>query len=135
MRKTTLFLQVTARRLSNPVFFMLLALSFGLWYITKLGHVYSTQINIPVRIDSTNYSVRCSVEGLGYQILVHKIAPRKSTIILSGDNIAVTPSATAPGVYEISSFALQNIISTKVTDLKIKSVDSPIEVETPLRQP
>ena len=73
LHKFKLYVKVTVRRLSNPVFFMLLALSLCLWYITKLSYVYTTDIQIPVRIDSTLYSVRCNVEGVGYQILKHKI--------------------------------------------------------------
>ena len=65
MHKFTLYLKVTARRLSNPVFFMLLGLSLILWYVTKLSHSYTADINIPVRIDSVYYSVRCQVEGSG----------------------------------------------------------------------
>ena len=78
LHKFKLYVKVTVRRLSNPVFFMLLALSLCLWYITKLSYVYTTDIQIPVRIDSTLYSVRCNVEGVGYQILKHKIAPRRN---------------------------------------------------------
>ena len=107
MHKFTLYLKVTARRLSNPVFFMLLGLSLILWYVTKLSHSYTANINIPVRIDSVYYSVRCQVEGSGYQILLHKIAPRKNGVFISSDNIAVTPSTTASGLYDISPFWLQ----------------------------
>ena len=119
MHKFTLYLKVTARRLSNPVFFMLLGLSLILWYVTKLSHSYTANINIPVRIDSVYYSVRCQVEGSGYQILLH--------------NIAVTPSTTASGLYDISPFWLQNTISSQITDLKIKSVAAPVEIEFPKR--
>ena len=92
MHKILLYAKVTARRFSNPVFFGLLGLSFLLWYITKLSYTYTTDITIPVRIDSTQYTVRCNVEGIGYQILMHKWTPRKNTVILSADNIAVNPS-------------------------------------------
>ena len=85
LHKFKLYVKVTVRRLSNPVFFMLLALSLCLWYITKLSYVYTTDIQIPVRIDSTLYSVRCNVEGVGYQILKHKIAPRRNGVDISSD--------------------------------------------------
>ncbi len=134
MHKFTLYLKVTARRLSNPVFFMLLGLSLILWYVTKLSHSYTADINIPVRIDSVYYSVRCQVEGSGYQILLHKIAPRKNGVFISSDNIAVTPSTTASGLYDISPFWLQNTISSQITDLKIKSVAAPVEIEFPKRK-
>ena len=99
LHKFKLYVKVTVRRLSNPVFLMLLALSLCLWYITKLSYVYTTDIQIPVRIDSTLYSVRCNVEGVGYQILKHKIAPRRTGVDISSDNVAVSPrsSAGAPG--------------------------------------
>ena len=41
--------------------------------------------------------------------------------------------AVGPGSYDISTFALQNIISAKISDLKIKSVEAPVEVEQPKR--
>lgn len=101
--------------------------------MTKLSHSYTANINIPVRIDSVYYSVRCQVEGSGYQILLHKIAPRKNGVFISSDNIAVTPSTTASGLYDISPFWLQNTISSQITDLKIKSVAAPVEIEFPKR--
>ena len=131
MHKFMLYIKLMARKLSDPVFFMLLGIAVILWYITKLSYTYTTDINIPVRIDSTLYSVRCSVEGVGYQILLHKISPRQNSVVISSDNISVIPSATASGRYDISPFSLQNIISSQITNLKIKSVESPVEIEFP----
>ena len=128
LHKFKLYVKVTVRRLSNPVFFMLLALSLCLWYITKLSYVYTTDI------DSTLYSVRCNVEGIGYQILKHKIAPRRNGVDISSDNVAVTPSARQAGVYDIAPFTLQNIISSHISDLKILSVESPVEIEFPQQE-
>ena len=87
-----------------------------------------------VRIDSTLYSVRCNVEGIGYQILKHKIAPRRNGVDISSDNVAVTPSARQAGVYDIAPFTLQNIISSHISDLKILSVESPVEIEFPQQE-
>lgn len=123
LHKFKLYVKVTVRRLSNPVFFMLLALSLCLWYITKLSYVYTTDIQIPVRIDSTLYSVRCNVEGVGYQILKHKIAPRRNGVDISSDNVAVTPSARQAGVYDIAPFTLPEHHSSHISDLKILSVE------------
>lgn len=129
MRNVVLFLKLALRRLSNPVFFMLLILSAVMWCVTKLSYVYTSDIVIPVKIDSTLYSVRCNVEGIGYQLLMHNIAPRKNTVRLSSDNVMITPSATSPTSYEITPFALQNAISNKLTNLKIRSVEAPVEVK------
>ena len=135
MRKFILYVKITARRLSNPVFFMLLALSVGLWYISKLSHVYTATVNIPVRIDSMQISVRCNVEGVRYRILRHKIAPGRNRVIVSAGEVALTPSDTASNRYDISPFALQNAISSQISDLKIKSVRTPDEIGLSRKQP
>lgn len=129
LHKVWIYLRASVRRFSNPIFYMLLLLAFALWYVTKLSYPYTTEINIPVRIDSTYYSVRCTVEGVGYQILSHKIAPRKNLVKLTSDNVAITPSTITPGSYEVSSFSLQNGISAKLSNLKIISVESPVQID------
>ncbi len=126
-----LYLKLLWRRLSNPVFLFLLVMSTCLWYAAKLSYTYTTEINIPVRIDSTRYSVKCNVEGIGYQILLHNIAPRQNTVVLSSENVDVVPSAVNPGGYDVSSFYLQNAISRKISTLRIISVDSPVELTLP----
>lgn len=118
------------RRLTNPVFFGLLLLSFVFWYTTKLGRPYITDINIPVQVDSVEYKVRVNVEGLGYNILAHNFAPRRNSVKISSE-YATTPSAVNPGAYIIPSYTLQNLISQKISDLKIISVDTQIEIMPP----
>ena len=53
---------------------------------------------------------------------------------ISSDNVAVTPSARQAGVYDIAPFTLQNIISSHISDLKILSVESPVEIEFPQQE-
>lgn len=128
-----LYLKLIIRRLSNPVFFLLLALSVILWYVIKLGYTYTTDIVIPVKIEDTRYEVSCRVEGRGYQILLHNIAPRKNTVVLNPDDVDMLPSGVTPGAYNISSYTLQNAISKKISALKILSVESTVEITPPKR--
>jgi len=123
-----LYLKLMVRRLSNPVFFLLLAISVVMWYLIKLSYNYTTDISIPVKIENAQYPVRCTVEGVGYQILLYKIRPRLGTVVLESDNVNMLPSAVTPGAYSVSSFSLQNAISRKITSLKILSVDSNVEI-------
>ena len=51
-----------------------------------------------------------------------------------GGVVAVTPSARQAGVYDIAPFTLQNIISSHISDLKILSVESPVEIEFPQQE-
>lgn len=120
------------RRLSNPVFFALLLLSFVLWYIVKLSYTYTTDINIPVYVDNVRYNVRTNVEGNGYQIVLHNIAPRRDKVELYSEDLDLSPSALYPDMYEIPSFVLQNHISNKVKELRIISVETPVEIHIPV---
>ena len=133
MHKFTLYLKVTARRLSNPVFFMLLGLSLILWYVTKLSHSYTANINIPSA--STASIIRCGVrwKDQDTRSCCTRSLRVKTECSSRPDNIAVTPSTTASGLYDISPFWLQNTISSQITDLKIKSVAAPVEIEFPKR--
>lgn len=77
MHKILLYAKITARRFSNPVFIGLLGLSLLLWYVTKLSYTYTTDLTVPVRIDSTQYTVRCNVEGVSCKFSSINGAPRK----------------------------------------------------------
>lgn len=116
------------RRLSNPVFLVLLLLSFVLWYVVKLSYTYTTYINIPVYVDDVRYNVRTNVEGNGYQILLQNIAPRRNSVELSSEDLDLTPSALYPDMYEVPPLVLQNQISSKITELKIISVETSVDI-------
>lgn len=128
MKKVLLYLKVVLRRLSNPVFLVLLLLSFVLWYVVKLSYTYTTYINIPVYVDDVRYNVRTNVEGNGYQILLQNIAPRRNSVELSSEDLDLTPSALYPDMYEVPPLVLQNQISSKITELKIISVETSVDI-------
>lgn len=117
------------RRLSNQVFLALLLLSFVLWYIVKLNNDYTTDISIPVYVDGQRYNVRTNIEGNGYKIALHNIAPRRNKVMLYSEDLDLTPSAIYPDMYEIPPFVLQNRISSTVKELKIISVETPVEIQ------
>ena len=95
----------------------------------------STRRTSRFRSASTARSTRSGATSkVGYQILKHKIAPRRNGVDISSDNVAVTPSARQAGVYDIAPFTLQNIISSHISDLKILSVESPVEIEFPQQE-
>ena len=94
----------------------------------------STRRTSRFRSASTARSTRSGATSKGYQILKHKIAPRRNGVDISSDNVAVTPSARQAGVYDIAPFTLQNIISSHISDLKILSVESPVEIEFPQQE-
>ena len=52
-------------RYISPVFIALFCASFILWYILKLGNVYTTDHSVYVNIDGQTLRVPCVVEGVG----------------------------------------------------------------------
>ena len=68
MKKVIEFLKSLKQRLRkyiSPVFLVLLAVSFTLWYISKLGYNYTTELKVKVTVDGYNITVPCVVEGKG----------------------------------------------------------------------
>lgn len=134
LHKFKLYVKVTVRRLSNPVFFMLLgpiALSV-VYHQAQLclhdGHPDSG----PHRQHALLGPVQRR-RGRLSDSQAQDRAPRNG-VDISSDNVAVTPSARQAGVYDIAPFTLQNIISSHISDLKILSVESPVEIEFPQQE-
>ena len=68
----------------SPIFLALLAVSFTLWYISKLSHPYTTDFNIKVTIDDERIEVPCVVEGKGSTLFGYSFyASRRVSIPLS----------------------------------------------------
>jgi len=68
MKRFIALLKTWAQKLRNyisPVFLVLLAVSFTLWYISKLNYTYTTDFNIKVKVNGERLVVPCVVEGKG----------------------------------------------------------------------
>ena len=68
MKRFYALLKVGVQKLRNyvsPVFLVLLAVSFTLWYISKLNYTYTTDLKIKVKVNGERLIVPCVVEGKG----------------------------------------------------------------------
>ena len=122
------------RKYISPVFLAMLAVSFTLWYISKLNYTYTTDFNVEVSIDGKTVIVPCVVEGKGttilgyglynsrsanvslaelkYQIVEHKSFPEGAV-----DSVVVSRKM------RISPASMRDALSVRFSDLKIVSVD------------
>ena len=139
MKRLYALLKVGVQRLRNyvsPVFLVLLAVSFTLWYISKLNYTYTTDFNIKVKVNGERLVVPCVVEGKGTTLFGYGFyASRRASIPLEELNYDIieesvvaeegdAPVDTLAREYKvrISPISMQDAISVRFSDLKILSV-------------
>ncbi|MBQ3026571.1 MAG: hypothetical protein IJD27_03455 [Alistipes sp.] len=138
MKRLYALLKVGVQKLRNyisPVFLALLAVSFTLWYISKLNYTYTTDFNIKVKVEGERIIVPCVVEGKGTNLFGYGFyTSRRVSIPLSELNydIVEVPVTPAEGAVvdslakeykvRISPISMQDAISVRFSDLKIVSV-------------
>jgi hypothetical protein len=128
------------RKYVSPVFLVLLAVSFTLWYISKLDYTYTTDFKVDVNIDGQRITVPCVVEGKGSTLfgygfysssrvsipladLKHKTVVRPVPVDGFADSVAIEKKII------INPLAMQDALSVRFSDLKILSVGTLPELE------
>lgn len=102
----------------SPVFLVLLLSSFILWYTTKLGKEYDTEMPLNVRIDGQKYRVTAQVHGKGTTLMAQRLS-LKSKINIRLDELTVRKSAEDPNTLVITPASLVKAIDAKTNDLKV----------------
>lgn len=132
------------RKYVSPVFLVLLAVSFTLWYISKLDYTYTTDFKVDVNIDGQRITVPCVVEGKGSTLfgygfysssrvtipladLKHSIVERPVAVEGFADSVMMEKRVV------INPIAMQDALSVRFSDLKILSVGTLPELDTPKR--
>ena len=146
MKRLYALLKVGLQRLRkyiSPVFLALLAVSFTLWYISKLNYTYTTDFNIKVKVDGERIVVPCVVEGKGTTLFGYGFyASRRTSIPLEElhHEIVELPVINEQGVVDtltkqykvrISPLSMQDAISVRFSDLKIVSIGDFPDIELP----
>lgn len=118
-----------SQRYISPVFIALFCASFILWYILKLGNVYTTEYAVLVNINGQTMSVPCVVEGIGtnlfgYRVYMHKelkipMTDLKYKIEQTYDEQTGEPAGK---VYVFDPHSVQSAISVRFSDIKVISI-------------
>lgn len=116
-------------RYISPVFIALFCASFILWYILKLGNVYTTDYSVLVNIEGETLRVPCVVEGVGtnlfgYRVYMHKelkipLTDLKYKIVHTYDEETGEPLGRE---YVFDQQSMQSAISVRFSDIKVISV-------------
>ena len=141
MKRIFALLKTWAQKLRNyisPVFLALLAVSFTLWYISKLNYTYTTDFNIKVKVEGQRIVVPCVVEGKGTNLFGYVLSTSRLNIPLSELEYSVmrevTELSSVPSDkmrLHIKPESLKNAISVRLSDINIRSVGSIPDIEMP----
>lgn len=120
----------------SPVFIMLFIASFTLWYIAKLNYSYTTELDVKIRIGGNRFAVPCVVEGKGANLFGYVISTSRLNIPLDELEYTVMREVTELGSapsdkmrIHLKPESLQNAISVRLSDIKIRSVGSIPDIE------
>ncbi|UKI39239.1 MAG: hypothetical protein L6V35_09035 [Alistipes putredinis] len=98
-------------QLISPVFVTLLFASLTLWYVSKLGYTYTTEMPVNINIDGQRLKVTCLVEGRGTALWGQRMSLRNKINIKSSE-LKTRPSDNPPYVI-IDSASLGKVLSLK----------------------
>ena len=144
MKRIIALLKVGASKLRNyvsPVFLLLLAVSFTLWYIAKLNYTYTTDLEVEVNIDGQHIEVPCVVEAKGSTLFGYKLSGSPDVDIplseLKYERLELPLTAegvvdsTAVPKLRISTSAMHHAMAKKFSDLKLVSVGRFDDIKEP----
>ena len=144
MKKVIEFLKSLKQRLRkyiSPVFLVLLAVSFTLWYISKLGYNYTTELKVKVSVDGYNITVPCVVEGKGSTLFRYGVYAASSAEISLSElkfevleqHVATDNDTIVERKMRISPMSMQDALSVRFSDLKIVSVGRFSDIDLPAK--
>lgn len=110
------------KQLLSPVFITLLIASLILWYVSKLGYTYTTEMPVTININGQKIKVTCMVEGRGTALWGQRMSLRNKINIKLAD-LRTRPSDNPPYII-IDSASLSKVMSLKANsgDFRIISV-------------
>ncbi|MFI3285277.1 MAG: hypothetical protein R3Y08_01355 [Rikenellaceae bacterium] len=114
---------VWLRHYISPAFWVMLTASFVLWYIAKLSYIYTTDLNIDVKIGTSKFEVKCVVEGVGTNLFGYRLYKGgKVSIPLSELKYERVNDGFDSRNIIIEPQSLQNALSVRYSDIKVISV-------------
>ncbi len=99
------------RRLVSPVFVVLLFAALTLWYVTKLGYTYTTEMPVTINVDGQKLKTMCLVEGRGTALWGQRLSLR-SKINIKSSELKIKPSQNPPFM-AIDSASLGKVMSLR----------------------
>ncbi len=126
------------RHYISPAFMIMLTASFVLWYIAKLSYIYTTDLDIEVKVADVKFEVKCVVEGVGTNLFGYRLYKGgKVSIPLSELKYERSTNGVEPSdIIIIEPQSLQNALSVRYSDIKVNSVGAipPLKLTSKMEQ-
>ena len=114
-----IFKYLYGQRLS-PSFLVMLALAFLLWFVTKLGYVYTVEMPVTINLEGNQFEVACVVEGNGRHLMKYR-AKRKRNIDLERTELKLS-SPDKLGFQSVDQVSLLAAVARRYSDIRVVSV-------------
>ncbi len=113
------------RRFISPRFVVMFLVSLTFWYVAKLSHTYTTELDVKIRIEDQKFYVTCVVQGVGTNLLGYHIY-KGGALRLNPDELKyrVVKAKDGERYMHIDKSSLSNVISVRYSDIKLISMSS-----------
>ncbi len=115
------------RNYISPVYVTMLFAAFVLWYITKLGEVYTTEHQVVVMVDDQRLEVGCTIRGKGTNLIGYTLFAKEEVFEIQSTELTFDMESLAEDgtpMHHIATTSLQQAIAARMTGVEVISVGS-----------
>lgn len=115
----------------KPSFWIFLVIAALLWYVTKLGYRYTTEIPLAVEvtndfssrlwIDQPRHTVHCRAEGVGSKLLSHKLR-MADRLVIPMSQLTLVPVSGSDELFRIDKTTLTGALAAAGKELRILEI-------------
>ena len=114
----------------TPGYVAMVFAAFVLWYITKLGESYTTEHEVTVVVDGSEYNVGCTIHGKGTNLIFYTFIDRNSRFNIPSEELTLekTHDQEDGTTYtQITPASLHQALRARMHDVDVVAVkDKPI---------
>lgn len=109
----------------TPGYIAMVIAAFVLWYITKLGENYTTEHEVVVVIDDTEYEVGCTVRGKGTNLISYTFANKNSHFVVPASELSFDKEIVGEDgrtYRHVTNVSLQQALNARMSDVDVLAV-------------
>ncbi|MBR5132837.1 MAG: hypothetical protein IKV29_01880 [Alistipes sp.] len=111
----------------SPVYVAMFFAAFVLWYITKLGEVYTTDHQVVVVVDGEELEVDCTIRGKGTNLIGYTLFSKTEVFDIPSTELTFDMESIAEDgtpMHHIATMSLQQAIAARMSGVEVISVGS-----------
>ena len=115
----------------SPVYVTMFFAAFILWYITKLGEVYTTEQQVAVVGDGQEFEVGCTIRGKGTNLIGYTLFSNDEVFEIPSTELTFDSESVAEDgtpMHHIATTSLQQAIAARMSGVEVVSVGAVPEI-------